>query len=196
MSFGYRSKIERDTLKVEAERRVREGEARANVAQSLGVAQSTLAQWACAGGWRLKDIETEKADELAETAARRVADGLARDAARRMAEEDARRRAADAHAALLASDPNTSYRKRVAANLDRLIERLEREKREKREAEAKAAAEAASGPSPDASPDPSSGPREAPQGLGRLAEGAEEGAAHAFGIAEAGVVGDGVDRLG
>jgi hypothetical protein len=153
MSFGYRSKIVRDTLKAEAERRVRAGEARADVAQSLGLAQSTLAQWACQGGWRLKDIEAEAANELAEAAARRIADSLASDAARRLAEEEARRRAAEAHAALVASDPHLSYRQRVAANIARLTEQLEREQREKAEAAAKAAAEGAP-------PDSASGPGE------------------------------------
>jgi len=48
--------LETEELKAEAERRVRAGECRADVARSLGIPVSTLRDWALKGGWRRKDI--------------------------------------------------------------------------------------------------------------------------------------------
>jgi transposase-like protein len=47
-------------LAAEAERRVRDGERHADVADALGVAPSTLSDWARRGGWRRKDLSFER----------------------------------------------------------------------------------------------------------------------------------------
>jgi hypothetical protein len=52
----YRTVQEQRELTIEAERRVRAGEPRAEVARALGIPLSTLAGWAHRGGWRRKDI--------------------------------------------------------------------------------------------------------------------------------------------
>jgi hypothetical protein len=52
-------------LEVEAERLVRMGESRAEVSRRLGVSPQTLAGWALRGGWRKKDIELERQEEIA-----------------------------------------------------------------------------------------------------------------------------------
>ncbi|MBI1340968.1 hypothetical protein GC169_12275 [bacterium] len=65
MGFGYRSEEARRELRAEAERLVRAGAARAEVAARLGVPGSTLAQWAQAGGWRRKDLDQETAAAIA-----------------------------------------------------------------------------------------------------------------------------------
>jgi hypothetical protein len=52
----YRTVQEQREILLEAERRVRAGEPRAQVARDLGIPQSTLADWAHRGGWRRKDL--------------------------------------------------------------------------------------------------------------------------------------------
>jgi transcriptional regulator with XRE-family HTH domain len=47
---------EQYAITLEAERRVRAGESRADVAQALGIPPSTVAEWARKGGWRRKDL--------------------------------------------------------------------------------------------------------------------------------------------
>ena len=59
-----RSTIELEALRAEAERRVRAGESRADVARALDVAATTLSQWALRGRWRRKDIEAEQGGEM------------------------------------------------------------------------------------------------------------------------------------
>lgn len=71
---GYRSPTEREALQAEAERRVRAGEARSEVARSLGVPLNTVSVWALDGGWRRKDIEAERADATVETTQQRIED--------------------------------------------------------------------------------------------------------------------------
>lgn len=90
MAYGYRSKTERTLLQAEAERLVRAGQSRADVARALGLSMSTLAQWAGNGGWRWKDIEQERASEIAADVGRRIAEA-----------EEARKRACEAEAVVL-----------------------------------------------------------------------------------------------
>ncbi len=52
-------------LEAEAERLVRMGESRAEVSRRLGVHPQTLAGWALRGGWRRKDLEMERHQEIA-----------------------------------------------------------------------------------------------------------------------------------
>ena len=58
-----RSYAELMGLEVEAERLVRCGESRADVARRLGVHPSTLSIWALRGGWRQKDLDLERSAE-------------------------------------------------------------------------------------------------------------------------------------
>lgn len=58
-----RSYAELMGLEVEAERLVRCGESRAEVARRLGVHPQTLATWALRGGWRKKDLDLERSGE-------------------------------------------------------------------------------------------------------------------------------------
>lgn len=60
-----RSYAELMGLEVEAERLVRCGESRADVARRLGVHPSTLSIWALRGGWRQKDLDLERSAEAA-----------------------------------------------------------------------------------------------------------------------------------
>lgn len=60
-----RSYAELMGLEVEAERLVRCGESRAEVARRLGVHPQTLATWALRGGWRQKDLDLERSAEIA-----------------------------------------------------------------------------------------------------------------------------------
>jgi transposase-like protein len=50
-------------LQYEAERLVRMGESRAEVARRLGVHPQTLAGWALAHGWRKKDLDLERSGQ-------------------------------------------------------------------------------------------------------------------------------------
>jgi hypothetical protein len=52
----YRTVQQQAEVYAEAERRVRAGESRAEVARSLDIPLSTIASWAHKGGWRRKDI--------------------------------------------------------------------------------------------------------------------------------------------
>jgi hypothetical protein len=52
----YRTIQEQREILQEAERRVRAGESRAEIARALNIPLSTLAGWAHRGGWRRKDI--------------------------------------------------------------------------------------------------------------------------------------------
>jgi hypothetical protein len=52
----YRTIKEQREITIEAERRVRAGEPRAEVARALGIPLSTLSDWAHRGGWRRKDL--------------------------------------------------------------------------------------------------------------------------------------------
>jgi transposase-like protein len=51
-------------LEYEAERLVRAGVSRAEVARRLGVHPQTLAGWALRGGWRKKDLDMERNAEI------------------------------------------------------------------------------------------------------------------------------------
>ena len=83
-----RSEPEVEALKQEAERRVRAGETRIEVALSLGVSETTLAGWAVRGGWRRKDIARENREENTRRAAARIAE------VRAIREDEERRRQA------------------------------------------------------------------------------------------------------
>jgi hypothetical protein len=69
-----RSPSETEILKVEAERRVRAGDTRADVARDLGVPLSTIGLWATLGGWRRKDIAYEVDEERGRAALARIAE--------------------------------------------------------------------------------------------------------------------------
>jgi hypothetical protein len=58
------------TLRAEAERRVRAGQSRSDVASELNIPPSTLALWALRGGWRSKDLRAERAKLVADIAVR------------------------------------------------------------------------------------------------------------------------------
>lgn len=79
---GYRPWAEREILKAEAEMRVRSGQSRADVSRELGIPLPTLAQWACQGGWRRKDLEEDRAQEQVRNAGRRILALRARDQTR------------------------------------------------------------------------------------------------------------------
>lgn len=75
-----RTKAELDVLRAEAERRVRAGESRAEVSRALGVHLQTLAEWALRFGWRQKDLEAERREELVREAETRLEALKAREA--------------------------------------------------------------------------------------------------------------------
>lgn len=59
-----RSHVELMGLEFEAERLVRSGTSRAEVARLLGVHPQTLSTWALRGGWRKKDLELEASGKI------------------------------------------------------------------------------------------------------------------------------------
>jgi hypothetical protein len=70
----YRTVQEQRDLVVEAERRVKAGEPRAEVARALGIPVSTVAAWAHRGGWRRKDLITVRDAEMGRTALEAIAE--------------------------------------------------------------------------------------------------------------------------
>ena len=62
-------------LEVEAERLVRMGDSRAEVSRRLGGHPQTLAAWAQRGGWRKKDLDMERHQEIARETIRTIRDG-------------------------------------------------------------------------------------------------------------------------
>jgi hypothetical protein len=80
-----RSSAELETLSAEAERRVRAGESRADVALALDVPLSTMTDWARKGRWLRRDLDIENAPHAARLVAERIARIRAQDEARRAA---------------------------------------------------------------------------------------------------------------
>ena len=70
---NIRTVAETRILAAEAEHRARAGESLTAIAHSMGVATSTLSDWARLGGWRRKDLEEEQAGEIARLTVERVA---------------------------------------------------------------------------------------------------------------------------
>ena len=68
-----RSGVELMGLRYEAERLVRQGESRADVARMLGVHPQTLAGWALKDGWRKKDLDLERSGAITRRVIRNVA---------------------------------------------------------------------------------------------------------------------------
>lgn len=68
-----RSHVELFGLEFEAERLVRSGESRAEVARRLNVHPQTLAGWALRGGWRKKDLDLERSVAITRRVVRKVA---------------------------------------------------------------------------------------------------------------------------
>jgi transposase len=68
-----RSTAELEALSAEAERRVRDGESRAEVALALDVPLSTMTDWARRGRWLRRDLEAEHRPELTRLVAERIA---------------------------------------------------------------------------------------------------------------------------
>jgi len=68
-----RSTAELEALSAEAERRVRAGESRADVACALSVPLSTLTDWARKGRWLRRDLDIESAPHAARLVAERIA---------------------------------------------------------------------------------------------------------------------------
>lgn len=136
MSYGYRPWGERELLKAEAELRVRSGQARADVARALGIPGSTLAQWACDGGWRLKDIEAETDRQRVQDCGERL-----RQVRRKERQQfDALEAAISEVERLIAMEgPRISaprrihYQERIAQTLDAVAERTERTLKEQGE---------------------------------------------------------------
>lgn len=83
-----RSRTELMGLMFEAERLVRDGVARAEASRQLGVHVQTLAGWALRHGWRLKDIEAERAAKNAHATLTDI-HASRREAAERAAEQAA-----------------------------------------------------------------------------------------------------------
>jgi uncharacterized protein YhaN len=103
-----RSKVELELLRLEAERRVRAGQSRAEVSRVLGVAPMTLAGWALKYRWRQKDLEEERRPEATQAAIERIRNALAQE------QEEDRRRVADAEAFYAESVRVDEERKRLA----------------------------------------------------------------------------------
>jgi hypothetical protein len=87
-----RSKVELELLRLEAERRVRAGQSRAEVSRVLGLAPMTLAGWALKYRWRQKDLEEERRPEAARAAIERIRNAMAQE------QEEDRRKVAEAEA--------------------------------------------------------------------------------------------------
>jgi transposase len=80
-----RSTAELELLAAEAERLVRAGESRADVAHTLGVPLSTMTDWARKGGWLRRDLDAEREPEQARLVAERIAQLRAGEEERRLA---------------------------------------------------------------------------------------------------------------
>ena len=74
-----RSTAELEALSAEAERRVRGGESRAEVALALNVPLSTMTDWARKGRWLRRDLEAEQRPELTRLIAEKIAELRARE---------------------------------------------------------------------------------------------------------------------
>ena len=75
--MSTRTPSEIEILKKEAERRVRTGENRIDIARDLGVPPSTLGGWATDGMWRRKDLAFELDEERGRAALARIAEAAA-----------------------------------------------------------------------------------------------------------------------
>lgn len=82
-----RSYAELMGLEVEAERLVRCGESRADVARRLGVHPSTLSIWALRGGWRQKDLDLERSADAARETVMAIRHGNRQADAQKLARE-------------------------------------------------------------------------------------------------------------
>jgi hypothetical protein len=80
-----RSTAELEALSAEAERRVRSGESRAEVASALSVPLSTLTDWARKGRWLRRDLDIENAPHARRLVAERIAQIRAQEEAQRAA---------------------------------------------------------------------------------------------------------------
>jgi transposase-like protein len=69
-----RTPFEIQLIKESAQRRVRDGDAYADIARDLGVSQSTLGNWAAEGRWRKKDIAFEQDEERGKALLARIAE--------------------------------------------------------------------------------------------------------------------------
>ena len=74
---NMRTPSEIEALKKEAERRVRAGENRVDIARDLCVPPSTLGTWATDGRWRRKDLAFELDEERGRTVLARIAEAAA-----------------------------------------------------------------------------------------------------------------------
>ena len=77
--FNTRTPSEIEQLKKEAERRVRAGENRVDVALDLGIPTSTMSLWASIGGWRKKDIAFELNEERGQAMLAKIAETTLRE---------------------------------------------------------------------------------------------------------------------
>jgi transcriptional regulator with XRE-family HTH domain len=104
-----RTPSESEALKKEAERRVRAGENRTDVARRLGLSPSTLSNWAADGGWRRKDIDSEINAERGRIMLEKIAEIVASDH-QEAAERTAKSREVSeaAFARLRSADPENS----------------------------------------------------------------------------------------
>jgi hypothetical protein len=118
-----RTTIELEVLRAEAERRVRAGESRADVARALDVHPMTLAQWALRGRWRKKDIEAEQGGELQRQADAMIAklrgeEEVSKAEAKRVREEAAQAVAAVAGRAAAEADARAARAEAEAAKTE------------------------------------------------------------------------------
>jgi hypothetical protein len=74
-----RSTAELEALSAEAERLVRAGESRADVALALDVPLSTMTDWARKGRWLRRDLEAEQRPELTRLMTAKIAELRARE---------------------------------------------------------------------------------------------------------------------
>ena len=102
-----RTPSEIEILKKEAERRIRAGENRVDIARDLGVPPSTLGTWASAGLWRRKDLAFEVDVERGRAMLARIAKSTAAEVeASRIRIEKARKLGEASLGAMRAADPH------------------------------------------------------------------------------------------
>lgn len=104
-----RTPSEIEALKKEAERRVRAGENRLDVARRIGVSTSTLSNWAAVGGWRRKDLDAEINEARGRAMLETITESVARDR-EEVAQRTAKSRelAQEARSRLHSADPENS----------------------------------------------------------------------------------------
>ena len=118
-----RSRVELFGLEFEAERLVRSGESRAEVARRLNVHPQTLACWALRGGWRKKDLDLERSVATTRRVVRNLAASHAWEEEKRAILEAQGRLMREA-ITLLAAGDSTGAANLLAGMRDRVVHAL------------------------------------------------------------------------